>query len=138
MRKAKNKTASLPTPAEARLLKALWFLKQATVEQIVGYFPDSEQPNYKTTHTFLRIMEAKGFVRHTNRGKVFVFEPTVKETEVAQASVKSLLNQRFGGSVRGLMISLLESDNMKSSELRDLEGLIRKYRISEEEEEPAP
>lgn len=138
MREAKNKTASLPTPAEARLLKALWSLQQATVEQIVGYFPASEQPNYKTTHTFLRIMEAKGFVKHTNRGKVFVFEPTVKEAEVAQASVKSLLKQGFGGSVRGLMVSLLESDNLKSSELRDLEGLIREYRKSKKKEEPAP
>ena len=137
MRKTKTKAAPLPTPAEARLLKALWSLQQATVEQIVSYFPPSEQPNYKTTQTFLRIMEKKGFVTHTNRGKVFVFEPTVKEPEVARASVKNLLKQRFGGSVRGLMISLLESDNLKTSELHDLERLIREYRNSKEQEEPA-
>ena len=130
--------AQLPTPAEARLLKALWALKQGTVEQIVSFFPPAEQPNYKTTHTFLRIMEAKGFVTHTTRGKVFVFEPVVSEHEVAQASVKSLLRQRFGGSVRGLMVSLLEAESLESEQLRELEGLIRKYRRSRKSEEPAP
>ena len=82
-------------------------------------------------------MEAKGFVTHTARGKVFVFEPVVSEHEVARASVKTLLKQRFGGSVRGLMVSLLEAESLESEQLRELEGLIRKHRRSKKAEEPA-
>ncbi len=128
MRVPKSKKPLLPTPAEKRLLQALWALKEATVEEIVNHFPAPEQPNYKTTHTFLRIMESKGFVKHRVCGKAFVFTPTVSEHEVARTSVNTLLKQSFGGSASGLLVNLLESDTLRSSELREMESLIRRYR----------
>ena len=137
VKQVRDKKPMLPTPAETRLLKALWSLKEATVEQIVQSFPATEQPNYKTTHTFLRIMESKGFVEHTIKGKVFVFKPKVREHDVDRASVNSLLRQSFGGSASGLLVNLLESDTLKSSELREMENLIRRYRKSKDGE-PSP
>ncbi len=137
MRVPKGKKPLLPTPAEKRLLHALWVLKEATVEQIVNHFPAPEQPNYKTTHTFLRIMESKGFVTHTVSGKAFVFRPTLSEHEVARTSVNTLLRQSFGGSASGLLVNLLQSDALKSSDLREMESLIRKYRKAKEEGEPS-
>ncbi len=135
---AKNKKNSLPTPAESRLLQALWALGEGTVEQIVNSFPATDRPNYKTTHTFLRIMEAKGYVDHTVLGKVFIFRPTVSEHEVASASVSTLLNQSFGGSASGLLINLLESDTLDSSDLRDMEEMIRRHRKLRKEEDETP
>ena len=131
-----SKKPLLPTPAEMRLLHALWALREATVEQIVNSFPLSERPNYKTTHTLLRIMETKGFIQHTVKGKVFFFAPTASEQEIAKMSVHKLLKQSFSGSARGLLVNLLESDALKSSDLREMESLIRKYRRSKEAEEP--
>lgn len=127
-----KKKAMFPTPAEGRLLKALWILGDATVEQIVSFFSEAERPNYKTTHTLLRIMETKGFITHTTSGKVFVFKPLISEAEIAKAAVNNLLKQSFGGSARGLFINLLESGNMELSELREVEALVRKHRKSEE------
>jgi len=85
---------NLPTSAEMRILNAVWQLGAATVEEIVNTFPEGQRPNYKTTQAFLRIMENKGFVRHTARGRVFVFEPIVKKDEVDQRSVEALLGDR--------------------------------------------
>ncbi|OJV39521.1 MAG: hypothetical protein BGO25_01575 [Acidobacteriales bacterium 59-55] len=118
-----------------RLLHALWALREATVEQIVNTFPLSERPNYKTTHTLLRIMETKGFIEHTVKGKVFSFVPTVSESEIARMSVNRLLKQSFSGSARGLLVNLLESETLQSSDLNEIEDLIRKYRKSKEAEE---
>ena len=120
--------ANLPTSAEMRILKVVWQLGAATVDQIVNAFPDGERPNYKTTQAFLRIMENKGFVRHTPRGRVFVFEPTVTKEEVDQRSVGALLAQNFGGSATGLFVNLLESDAVKFSEIEELEKMIQDYK----------
>lgn len=133
----KSKTPLLPTPAEMRLLHALWALREATVEQIVNSFPLLERPNYKTTHTLLRIMETKGFIQHEVKGKAFFFTPTVSEQEIGRMSVNRLLKQSFSGSPRGLLVNLLESKALKSSDLREMENLIRKYRRSKESEEPS-
>jgi predicted transcriptional regulator len=120
--------ANLPTGAEMRILSAVWQLGSATVEQIVNAFPAGERPNYKTTQAFLRIMENKGFVRHTARGRSFVFEPLVKKDEVDQRSVEALLAQNFGGSARGLFVNLLESDAMPDDEIAELEQMIQEYK----------
>lgn len=120
--------ANLPTGAEMRILNAVWQLGSATVEQIVNAFPEGERPNYKTTQAFLRIMENKGFVRHTARGRSFVFEPLVKKDEVDQRSVEVLLAQNFGGSARGLFVNLLESDAVPDHEIAELEQMIQDYR----------
>ena len=76
----------------------------------------------------LRIMENKGFVRHTARGRSFVFEPLVTKDEVDQRSVEALLAQNFGGSARGLFVNLLESDAVAEEEIAELEQMIQEYR----------
>jgi BlaI family transcriptional regulator, penicillinase repressor len=120
--------ANLPTGAEMRILKAVWQLGAATVDQIVNSFPEGQRPNYKTPQAFLRIMENKGFVRHTARGRVFVFEPAVKKEVVDQRSVEALLAQNFGGSATGLFVNLLESDAVPAAEITALEKMLRDYK----------
>ena len=120
--------AHLPTASEMRILNAVWQLGEATVEQIVNSFPQAERPNYKTTQAFLRIMENKGFVKHSARGRVFVFEALVKKDDVDQRSVAALLKQNFGGSPTGLFVNLLESDAVPEAEIAALEKIIRDYR----------
>ncbi len=120
--------AILPTSAEMRLLNVMWKIGSATVEQIVTSFPHAERPNYKTTQAFLRIMENKGFVRHTARGRVFVFEPIVRKEEVDQRSVEALLARNFGGSATGLFVNLLESDSVPDADIDALEKMIREYK----------
>ena len=119
---------NLPTSAEMRILNVVWQMGSATVDEIVSSFPASERPNYKTTQAFLRIMENKGFVRHTARGRVFVFEPMVKKDDVDQRSVEALLAQNFGGSAKGLFVNLLESDAVPDADIADLEKMIHEYK----------
>ena len=123
----RNRT-NLPTSAEMRILCAVWQLGSATVDEVVNSFPAGERPNYKTTQAFLRIMENKGFVRHTARGRVFVFAAMVKKEEVDQRSVEALLAQNFGGSATGLFVNLLESDAVAAGDIAALEKMIRDYK----------
>ena len=123
-----RKGPNLPTSAEMRILNAVWQLGSATVDEIVNSFPEGQRPNYKTTQAFLRIMENKGFVRHTARGRVFVFEPIVKKEEVDQRSVEVLLAQNFGGFATGLFVNLLERDAVPEADIAALEQMIREYK----------
>jgi BlaI family transcriptional regulator, penicillinase repressor len=122
-----------PTRAELRILQAMWDLGKATVEEIIHHATFSSQPNYKTTQTILRIMEEKGLVDHTSRGRVFVFEPRVSREEVGRLSVRTLLEQNFQGSPAKLLLNLLESGPVEPAELEELEALIRKYRLQKGE-----
>jgi len=118
-----------PTRAELRILQALWDLGSATIDEIIHHASFSSTPNYKTTQTILRIMEEKGLARHTNRGRVFVFEARVTREQVGRLSVRTLLDQNFGGSAAKLLVNLLEAGPVDEHELAELEALIRNFRI---------
>jgi BlaI family penicillinase repressor len=128
-----RKNPAPPTRAELRILNALWELKSGTIEEIIHHPSFSSPPNYKTTQTILRIMEEKGLARHTTGGRVFVFEPSVTRQWVEKMSVRTILEQNFGGSPAKLLVNLLESGPVAEQELEELEALIRNYRIQKGE-----
>ncbi|HKF21037.1 MAG TPA: BlaI/MecI/CopY family transcriptional regulator [Candidatus Angelobacter sp.] len=125
---ASRKNPLLPTRAEMRILQALWELGHATIEDVIHHSSFSSPPNYKTTQTILRIMEDKGLARHTNRGRVFVFEPLVTREQIDRLSVRTLLEQNFGGFPSKLLVNLLETGAVDEAELKELEDLIRRFR----------
>jgi BlaI family penicillinase repressor len=122
-----------PTPAELRILRALWELESGTIEEIIRHPSFPSPPNYKTTQTILRIMEEKGLARHTIGGRVFVFAPAVSREWVEKLCVRTLLDQNFGGSPAKLLVNLLEAGSVQDQELEELEALIRNYRIQKGE-----
>lgn len=124
-----RKNSVPPTRAELRILQALWDLGPATIDEIIHHSSFSPPPNYKTTQTILRIMEEKGLARHTSRGRVFVFEARVTREQVGRISVRTLLDQNFGGSPVKLLVNLLEAGPVDERELEELEALIRNFRI---------
>ena len=123
-----TRTGHLPTAGELRLLRILWERGEATVDDIVNAHPQRSRPNYKTTQTLLRIMEEKGFIAHTSRGRVFVFRPLVSQRIVDQRCIQSLLSRNFGGSASGLFLNLLDARKIKDKDLDEIEAQIREYR----------
>lgn len=118
----------VPTDAELLILDALWELGEGTVEDVVNRSRSSPRANYKTVQTLLRIMENKGFVQHTTRGRAFVFMSCVTRDEVGRVSAKRLVDQNFQGSHTAMLMNLLDSDHIKEEELDELEKLIQQYR----------
>jgi BlaI family penicillinase repressor len=118
----------LPTDAELLILDALWELGEGTVDDVVTRSPSNLRANYKTVQTLLRIMENKGFVQHTTRGRAFVFMPCVTRDEVGRVSARRLVDRNFQGSHTAMLMNLLDSNHIKEEELDELEKLIQQYR----------
>ncbi len=118
----------MPTNAELAILNALWELTEATVDDVVARLPSNPPANYKTVQSLLRIMENKRFVRHTVRGRAFVFSPRVTRDEVGGTLTRNLLDRTFRGSASALMMNLLDSNHVNNKELDALEALIQGYR----------
>jgi predicted transcriptional regulator len=119
---------SIPTAGEFRLLEILWRIGEGTIEDFVRASEKGSPLNYKTVQTVLRIMEDKKFVSHSVRGRAFVYRPRVRQNEVSRSSLRSLLERYFRGSRSELLVNLLEDERIGTSELQELESLIRTYR----------
>jgi len=68
------------TQAEEQVMLRLWGLKEATVKDIIQFYP-FPKPAYNTTSTIVRILEKKKFIGHKKKGRGFIYYPLIsKET----------------------------------------------------------
>ena len=116
-------------------MRALWEYGESTVEDVVGRLSSNRPANYKTVQSLLRIMERKGFVQHTQRGRAFVFRSRVTRDEIGGRLAKYLLDRTFGGSPSALMMNLLDHNTVNERELNELEALIHDHRRRKTEDD---
>ena len=112
------------TEGELPLMKVLWKKGQATVGDVVASLPTNPPLAYSTVLTTLRILEAKGYLRHTKKGRAFVYEPVIVQEEASRKALGYLVNRFFGGSREQLVINLLEEKTIDRDELRRIKKMI--------------
>ena len=115
------------TEAEYRLMDILWDLGSATVADVHARLA-AHPIAYTTVLSTLTILERKGYVRHTVRGKANVYRPRVERDAARRTVVANVLTTFFGGSTRALMLNLLEAERLGPEEERRLRTLLEDER----------
>ncbi len=116
------------------ILRALWGNPPADLSELICRV-QRQNPNlawdYKTYHSFLRILCDKGLVRAEKHGKNNLYSPLVTEAEALTSESDSLLLRRaYYGSVSSLMVNMAERGKLTEAEKQELMALAK--RLSEE------
>ena len=85
------------SPAETEILRLVWQLDKATVQDVCDRLPAKRKIAYATVQTLLRRLEKKGYLRHYEQGKAHVFFNAVKSEDVIKRSVGDFVERLFGG-----------------------------------------
>jgi predicted transcriptional regulator len=120
---ARRKSLNL-TEGELPLMQVLWEKGRATVGDVAAALPPNPPLAYSTVLTTLRILEAKGYVRHTKEGRAFVYQPVVVQQEASRKALGYLVNRFFGGSCELLVMNLLKEETIGRAELRRIKKMI--------------
>lgn len=105
-------------------MNILWQSGPATVSQVVEALPDKPPVAYSTVLTLLRILETKGYLRHTKQGRAFVYEPIVGSKEASANAIRHLVTRFFGGSAGQLVLKLLDERQLDPAELKRIKKKI--------------
>src|SRR6476659_7677562 len=92
---------------EMEVVRAVWDLGEASVRQVHEHM-GAGRPEFATVQTFLRRLEAKGYLRGVNRGKVRHYSARAKPQSVIRATVEDFVSRMFGGSALPLVRCLVE------------------------------
>ena len=122
------------TEAELRLMKVLWSRGESAVSDMVTAVADASPLAYTSVLTTVRILEKKGYVRHRQLGRAFLYSACVAEQEAGQSEVRHMLQRFFGNSREQLLLSLLGDSEVSPDELRRLKEAI----ASTPDDAPAP
>jgi BlaI family transcriptional regulator, penicillinase repressor len=112
------------TEAELRLMKLLWVRGESAVGELVAAMPEGETLAYNSVLTTVRILEQKGYVRHRQEGRAFLYSPCVEEREAGRSEIRHMMQRFFGNSRERLLLSLLGDEEIDPVELRRLKEAI--------------
>ena len=122
-----RKASPILTEGELRLMEVLWKTRRATVADVTEALKEHKLA-YSTVLTTMRILEQKGYVKHTEAGRAFVYEPLVDRDVASRRAVQQVLRRFFNGSPALLALRLLEDEKIDTDELERLRAQIRKGR----------
>ena len=108
------------TDAELKLMDVLWEKGAATVSEVVEVVAKDVPLAYSTVLTTLRILENKGYVRHTKDGRAFVYRPVIAREKAQENAIKHLLRRFFEDSPELLVLNMIERKKISADQLNRL------------------
>lgn len=121
------------TEAELRLMRLLWTRGESAVADLVQALPDETPLAYTTVLTTVRILEKKGYVRHRQVGRAFLYTPSVAEHEARQSEIRHVLQRFFDNSRERLVLSLLGDADATPEELERMKKAIAEAELDEDD-----
>jgi predicted transcriptional regulator len=116
---------------ERQIMDVLYKAGRATAADILRALPG--EPSDSTVRTQLRVLEAKGHVRHEEEGLRYVYMPVVPRRVVRRSALKHVVDTFFDGSAEKVVAALLGPDGSRLSddELDRIADLVAKAREEE-------
>jgi len=111
---------------ELDVARLLWGLKSATVREVHAALPDDRPLDFSTVQTYLRRLEAKGYVTSVLEGRTRVYRPRIRPKTVIRETVDDLVERLFGGESLPLMRHLIEDRGLSDEDLAELRRLLEK------------
>ena len=113
---------------ERQIMDILYRRGRATVGEVMEAL--SGEPAYSTVRAQLRVLEAKGHLKHEEHGLRYVYLPTGSRHTVRQSALRHLVDTFFEGSPEQVVAALLgrERSRITDEELDRMARLIDQAR----------
>ena len=112
------------TDGESRLMNVLWKRGRATVSEVAAELPKRHSVAYNTVQTMLHILEEKGYARHDQVGRAFVYRPLIAQSAARRRALGHLIKALFDNSPRLVVLDVLQDERLDPAEIEQLKRLI--------------
>lgn len=128
---SKNKKPALTQlgSLESDVIRVVWDISEATVQQVKDILEPNRQLAYTTVMTVMSRLAEKGLLNRRKEGRAYVYTSGTSQEKVAGSLLKSLVDRLFDGATDKAIAHLLENDEqVDEDELDRLERLIQAKR----------
>ena len=113
------------TPAELRVMKALWELSKGSVAEVRASLQQrGNDLAYTTVMTLLGRLAAKNAVVVDKTREPFLYKPAFRRESVLRERLREFVREVFDGQADSLVMRLVEDESLTCEELRDIERRI--------------
>ena len=131
MSKRAGPTASIRAPLtelEGEVMQAVWNTGPSTVESVHALVSRKRALKEATIRTLLRRLEQKGYLRHDESGRAYVYQAVEPARSLAARAVRQIIDRFCRGSVEELVAGLVDAKALSPAELDRLESFVRNRR----------
>lgn len=110
---------------ERQIMDIIYAHGEASISDVLKELPDP--PARGALGRLIRILEDKGHLKHYQKGREFIFQPTVPRQKAGPSAMRRVVDTFFGGSLRRAVAAHLAERNtdVTDEELKHLADLIR-------------
>ncbi len=107
------------TEKEEELMTIFWERGPLFVKEIVELYPEPK-PHVNTVSTFVRLLEQKGYVSHTNFGSTYQYYAVISKEDYSRNTLRSVISKYFDNSLKGVVSALFKDEKLTDDEIREL------------------
>ena len=96
------------------------------MQQVLDFLPGDPPLAYNTVLTTIRILEKKGYVRHSKDGRAHVYVAKVRREDATRSEIQHLVSRFFANSHELLVLNILENRDIDAAELTRLRQMLGK------------
>ena len=104
---------------EEAIMACFWQHGPLFVREVVEMLPEP-RPHFNTVSTFVRNLEAKGWLSHEQIGNSYRYFAAVDQTDYRDRSLRGMVSRFFGNSFLNFVSALVNDDKISTDELREL------------------
>ena len=120
--------------SELEIARIVWELGEATLRQVYERIPADRQIDIKTVQTYLRRLEAKGYLKSKIEGRQRLYRQRVQASKVVRENVNEFVDQLFGGEVLSLMQHLVQDRGLTRDEVDQLRDMLTQWEEKQTDE----
>jgi BlaI family transcriptional regulator, penicillinase repressor len=109
-------------------MQAVWELGPSSVEAVYQIVSLDRSLKEATVRTLLRRLEQKGYLRHVEAGRLYIYHAVEPSRGLAARAVRQIIDRFCRGSVEELVSGMVDAKVLTRNEMKRLEELVRRYR----------
>jgi predicted transcriptional regulator len=117
---------------ELDVARSVWQLGEASVGQVHDHLAEHKEIDYSTVQTYLRRLEAKGYLRTRRDGRNKLYRPRVGAGQVIRETIDDLLERLFDGEPLALWQHLIRDRGITAEETRQLRELLEQWEAEQD------
>ena len=119
---------SMPKISESEwlVMKEIWGNNPITANNVVATLSDKTTWSPKTIKTLLTRLVKKGAVGFRAGGREYHYYPLVEESVLVKEESRSFLKRVFGGTIKPMLATLVESEDLSAEDIEELKRVLEK------------
>ncbi len=112
--------------SEQLVMKNVWTENPTTANHIVEALSETTTWKPKTIKTLLNRLVKKGALGYKKSGREYHYYPLIEEDVFVKAESRSFLRRIFGGSMKPMLATMVENEDLSSEDIQELKGILEK------------